>query len=52
LKDARGDTAEIDESLDGIGNISDQVLAAFIDYTGQITLRGFSDTGPGVGQNR
>jgi hypothetical protein len=48
LKDARGDTAEVDESLNGIGNVSDQVLAAFIDDTGQITLRGFSDTGPGM----
>jgi hypothetical protein len=49
LKGACGDTAEVHESLNGIGNVSDQVLAVFIDYTGQITLRGFSDTGPGMG---
>ena len=52
LKDARGDTAEVDESLNGIGNVSDQVLAAFIDYTGQITLVAFPIRGKAWVQNR
>ena len=40
LKDAHCDAAEVHESFDGIGNVTDQVLAVLIDYAGQITLPG------------
>jgi len=49
LEDARSDTAEVDESFDGIGHFSNQILAAAVVYPGQIALRSSSDSGPGMG---